>query len=245
MPVVRAGPHGLVLVANSASEYIHRALVEEDLELNGVEGPMRLAAGSEASNLYTLGEISGQKRPEVFLVQKVGKFPDVMEGLARGHLAKGDTTSALVTAEWMCGHMPNWGYAPAMHANMLKELNRLDEARDQARIALSNPWWTLGHPFEDMVELAGFEGKEHTWVRENLKGAVALKEAQLNGTLGADQMPQQTPEEEALEEAELLLDMAHVSGGWDAVRAELISKYMAAGLNKVAFFVSAIGNSNN
>ena len=51
---------------------------------------------------------------------QVGKFPDVMEGLARGHLAKGNTeaniTSALVTAEWMTGNMPGWGRAPAFHS---------------------------------------------------------------------------------------------------------------------------------
>ena len=51
--------------------------------------------------LYSLGTIKGQKRPEVFLVQKVGKFPDIMEQLAKGHLEKGDNVSALVTAEWM------------------------------------------------------------------------------------------------------------------------------------------------
>jgi hypothetical protein len=78
------------------------------------------------------------RRRQVFLVQKVGKFPDVMEGLARGHLEKGDVTSALVTAEWMCGHMPQWGYAPAMHANLLKDLDRMDEARDQV-CALHRP----------------------------------------------------------------------------------------------------------
>lgn len=46
-----------------------------------------------------------------------------MEGLARGHLAKGDTeaniTSALVTAEWMAGNMPGWGRAAAFHSMVL------------------------------------------------------------------------------------------------------------------------------
>jgi hypothetical protein len=68
---------------------------------------------------------------QVYLVQKVGKFADIMEQLARGHLSKGDDVSALVTAEWMTGHMLDWGYAPAFHAKMLSSLNRNDEARDQ------------------------------------------------------------------------------------------------------------------
>jgi hypothetical protein len=44
-----------------------------------------------------------------------------------------------------------------------------------------------------------------------------------------------------MEEAEALLDMAAVSGDWDAIRGPLVSKYMTAGLNKLAFFVQAVG----
>lgn len=51
-------------------------------------------------------------------------------------------------------------------------------------------------------------------------------------------------QETALKEAEALLDMALISGNWDEIRPELVNKYMAAGLNKVAFFVSA-ANVNN
>jgi hypothetical protein len=48
-------------------------------------------------------------------------------------------------------------------------------------------------------------------------------------------------QELALEEAELLLDMATVSGDWDAIRGQLVSMYIKAGLNKLAFFVQAVG----
>jgi hypothetical protein len=51
-------------------------------------------------------------------------------------------------------------------------------------------------------------------------------------------------QELALEEAEVLLDMAAVSGDWDAIRGQLVSKYMKAGLNKLAFFVQAVGASS-
>lgn len=39
-------------------------------------------------------------------------FPDVCEGLALGHLGRGDVTSALVAAEWYMKegrHFPGWG----------------------------------------------------------------------------------------------------------------------------------------
>ena len=37
-------------------------------------------------------------------------FPDVCEALARGHLERGDATSALVAAEWYmrAGHFAGW-----------------------------------------------------------------------------------------------------------------------------------------
>lgn len=242
MPIVEAGPHGLSLLANSCSEYIHRALVEEDLAV-GADGPVRAAAGLEASTLYAAGSVSKDQRLEVYLVQKVGKFPDVMEGLARGHLAKGNTeaniTSALVTAEWMTGNMPGWGRAPAFHSMLLSELGRHDESRDQARVALCSPWWTLGASYARVVDLAGYADKEPAWVRSALQGETTMKDAQLKGN--APQQQQKTDEEVAMEEAEALLDMAAVSGDWDAIRGPLVSKYMTAGLNKLAFFVQAVG----
>jgi hypothetical protein len=35
-----------------------------------------------------------------YLTRKAGMYPDVVEALAMGHLAKGDSMSALVTGEW-------------------------------------------------------------------------------------------------------------------------------------------------
>ena len=43
----------------------------------------------------------------------------------------------------------------------------------------------------------------------------------------------------ALDQAGSLLDLASVTGDYDAIRDDLVQKYMDAGLNKVAFFVSA------
>ena len=65
---------------------------------------------------------------------------------------------------------------------------------DQARVALSKPWWTLGHPFEDIVNIAGFAGKETNWIHQNLKGEMAIKEAQTKGNMGPAGIPVKTPE---------------------------------------------------
>mmetsp|Transcript_11039 Transcript_11039/g.15020 ORF Transcript_11039/g.15020 Transcript_11039/m.15020 type:complete len:395 (+) Transcript_11039:103-1287(+) len=234
LPVVRSGEHGLTLVAHSAQEYIHRALVQEDMEL-GSAGPVRAAAGPEASDLYSLGEIEGQARLEVFLVTKVGKIPSAMQQLVAAHQAKGDTESALITAEWMQGHMSEWGFGAAFLALMLRDLGRMDEARDQARVALCSPWWTLGHSFVDMSALAGYEGQDPKVIRQSLQGEVAVKLAQAQGSVPGVTPP--TAEETAFEEAKALMDLAHISGDWEAARPQIIAKFQEAGFNKVAFFI--------
>jgi hypothetical protein len=48
---------------------------------------------------------------------------------------------------------------------LLSELGRHDESRDQARVALCSPWWTLGASYARVVDLAGYADKEPAWVR--------------------------------------------------------------------------------
>ena len=106
LPVVRTQPgrEGLVLTARSVDEFIARALATEDAAGQGAR-TLAEAAGPECADLYTQGDLdrSGLKRLDVFLTRRTGMFPDVLEGLALGHLKSGTEngkTSALVTGEF-------------------------------------------------------------------------------------------------------------------------------------------------
>lgn len=54
-------------------------------------------------------------------------------------------TSAMVTAEWTMRNMffGKWGFPFEMAANLYQRLGRPEEARDTARLALKQPWWTI------------------------------------------------------------------------------------------------------
>ena len=53
---------------------------------------------------------------------QVGIFPDVAEGLALAHLAKGDAMSALITGEWYMrsSHLPGWGRPYEFNCELLQ-----------------------------------------------------------------------------------------------------------------------------
>ncbi|KIY92887.1 hypothetical protein MNEG_15076 [Monoraphidium neglectum] len=103
------GARGVRLVARSVDEYLHRLLAEEDAAA-GSGGPTPLADAASASDaagvaeLYSRGAVErlglGGAKFNLYLIKKVGMFPDVAEALSLGHLARGDATSAMVAGEW-------------------------------------------------------------------------------------------------------------------------------------------------
>ena len=57
-------------------------------------GPSAEAAGPDGTSLYAPGDISTSgmaAKPQLYIIKKVGMFPDVSEALALGHLKRGDT----------------------------------------------------------------------------------------------------------------------------------------------------------
>jgi hypothetical protein len=52
----------------------------------------------------------------------------------------------MVTLEWMMKNrfFQLWGYPYEASALLYARLDRLEEARDAARLALHQPWWTAG-----------------------------------------------------------------------------------------------------
>ena len=60
-------------------------------------------------------------------------FPDVAEALALGHWGRGDTMSALITAEWYMRRLPDWGRPFEFASQLLQQAGRPEEARDTVR----------------------------------------------------------------------------------------------------------------
>ncbi len=57
-------------------------------------------------------------------------FPDIAEALALGHWGRGDTMSALITAEWYMRRMPDWGRPFEFASQLMQQAGRPEEARD-------------------------------------------------------------------------------------------------------------------
>ena len=183
LQLVRPVGGALSLRARSAAEYMHRALAEEDAGAGaGGARPVAEALRGEALPFaYTPG--AAASRPagaaparhsalDVYLARAAGKFDDVARRLVAGHLAAGDTASALVTVDWYSGgdHFKGWSAPAAFAAHFLAQLGRGDEARDAARTALARgPFWSLGEPLAPTAALAGFAGRSAA----DIKSAVA------------------------------------------------------------------------
>lgn len=122
MPVVRVQNFGVTLLAKSPEEYIHRALVEEDAAPE-TSSNIEDSAGEVGSSLYKKGDYGASKLSnlEVYLMKKVGLFPDVFEKLALRHLEKGDSVSALVTGEYYASkrHFPGFGRPFVFNAELM------------------------------------------------------------------------------------------------------------------------------
>jgi hypothetical protein len=235
VPVVRSIPNdlGLELLAPSCKQFVTRALASADFGGKS-DTASSIRHGCSLALAYQDGDVDkagyGLER---FLLMNVGPFPDVYEGLARFHLAKGDDKSGLVTCERAATVFPGWGRAHVFHSQVLTELGREAEARDAARFGLQMPLWTLGNRSAVRVleRIAGYVdesslGKIYRRLFEDLrKNEIAEGKA---------------PEQVALDRAAYLLDLGVAEGSstWDdSVREQLAELYREAGLPDVATFV--------
>ncbi|AQL10100.1 CemA-like proton extrusion protein-related [Zea mays] len=76
-------------------QYIHRILVEADFSA-GTGDDLWAAVGEAGKNLYAKGEFKESQVADldVYLLKKVGLFPDVIERKTLRHLEKGDNEAA-------------------------------------------------------------------------------------------------------------------------------------------------------
>lgn len=230
LPLVqmRSDDSSLSLLAKSAGMYVKRELAEMDFAGRADEIKM---LGDVVNGMYEIGDADRSGLGiERYILVKIGGFMDLYEGLARGHLAKGDVQSALVTCEMLAGRFVGWGKGHVFHAGMLKEIGRDLEARDAARCALMMPMWTLGMGgMERMRVLAGYQEKESlTKIYQGLASDKREKEVQEG----------KKKEQVALDRAAFLMDLCAVQGGeWETVRMELADLYEEGGMHDFATFV--------
>ncbi|KAI4985342.1 hypothetical protein ZWY2020_017972 [Hordeum vulgare] len=109
MPVVEVRNHGLWLLAKNVNQYIHRILVEADSSADSgddlwsaVREDLWSDVGEAGANIYKRGDFKESEMADldVYLLKKVGLFPDILERKASRHLEKGDHVSALITGEF-------------------------------------------------------------------------------------------------------------------------------------------------
>lgn len=231
MPVVRVQKHGLSLLAKTVDEFLHLSLAEEDAA--GGSGRLAAAAGAEGAALYRAGDFAASNSPnlDVYLTKKVGMFPAVVERLALRHLDRGDEVSALVTGEFYASrkHFPGFGRPFVFNAQLLTRVGRQLEAKDAARIALKSPWWTLGAPYKEVSEMAGYGDAQLEFAQEKM--TEEGKRADIAKGKEAAQV--------ALDQAAFLLDLAAADGSWDATRERLAALYQEGGLSYMSRFVLA------
>lgn len=189
---------------------------------------------------YCFHDDAGLPSLEAYLTRKAGMFCDVSEKLALNHLKKGDSMSALITAEWYMrpGHFPGWARPYEFTAGLLEHVKRREEARDVARIALQSPWWTLQDGFVAARDAAGMTGNADDVLRVMQEQEEMANGGALKGLYKTN--PKSEKEKNMDQAAHLLNRVAAQETTWEAIRTELAALYEFAGLNTVAQFVRSI-----
>lgn len=231
MPVVELRKHGVWLLAKNVDQYIHRILVEEDANNNGSDSHLYDASSEVGKKLYKKGDFAESRvaNLDVYILKKVGLFPDVLERKVNQHFEKGDHVSAMITGEFYTkkDHFPGFGRPFVFNAEVLQKVGRVLEAKDAARGALKSPWWTLGCSYQEVAEIAQWEDEQIEFIKE--KVSEEGKEEDLKKG--------KAPAQVALDEAAFLLDLASLEGNWSAVEERIAECYNVAGLDDIARFI--------
>ncbi|KAK7367555.1 hypothetical protein VNO80_09568 [Phaseolus coccineus] len=232
MPVVEVRKHGVWLLAKSVDQFIHRMIVEEDAK-NSQERNEAVfnASGDAGKKLYRTGDFteSGISNLDVYLLKKVGIFPDIIERKVMRHFEEGDHVSALVTGEFYTNkeHFPGFARPFVFNAEVLLRVGRKVEAKDAARGALKSPWWTLGCKYEDVANIAQWDDEQIEYIKEKVTEEGRQEDLRKG----------KAPSQVVLDEAAFLLDLASVEGEWDDYLERIAKCYEEAGLPDVAKFI--------
>ncbi|KAF8098403.1 hypothetical protein N665_0268s0071 [Sinapis alba] len=228
MPVVEVWRSGVRLIARNVDEYIHRILVEEDAqELS----ELYIASAEAGEKLYKKGSFAESQidNLDVYVLKKVGLFPDVLERKVLRHFEEEDHVSAMVTGEFYTKKdlFPGFGRPFVYYANILQKVGRNSEAKEAARVALKSPWWTLGCPYEEAASIAQWEDEQIEFIREKVSDEGRFEDLKK----GKD------PMQVALDVAAFLLDLASIEGTWSESLHHIAKCYEEAGLKDISNFI--------
>ncbi|CAM8992801.1 unnamed protein product [Rhodiola kirilowii] len=233
LPVVEVCKHGIRVLAKDVDHYIHRILVEEDVNGSSKSNPEVFEVSSEAGeNCYKKGDFikSQISNLDDYLLRKVGLFPDVLERKVMHYYEKGDHVSALVMGDFYTKkeHFLGIGRPFVFNAEVLLKLGRDLEAKNAARGALKSPWWTLGCRYQEVASIAQWDVEPI----EDTKKRLSKERRQEDLSNG------KSPEQIAIDEAASLLNLASVDGTWDQYTEDIAECYKTAGLHDIARFVN-------
>lgn len=228
MPVVEVWRSGVRLIARNVDEYIHRILVEEDAqELS----ELYIASAEAGEKLYKKGAFAESQidNLDVYVLKKVGLFPDVLERKVLRHFDEGDHVSAMVTGEFYTKKdlFPGFGRPFVYYANILQKVGRNSEAKESARVALKSPWWTLGCPYEEVASIAQWDDEQIEFIREKVSDEGRFEDLKK----GKD------PMQVAVDVAAFLLDLASIEGTWSESLHHIAKCYEEAGLKDISNFI--------
>ncbi|KAF7828706.1 protein IN CHLOROPLAST ATPASE BIOGENESIS, chloroplastic-like isoform X2 [Senna tora] len=240
MPVVDVNKHGVRLLAKSVDQFIHRILVEEDAKNSQERNDELFFASADAGEkLYRKGDLAESKisNLDVYLLKKVGLFPDILERKVMRHFEEGDhimfvlqcKVSALVTGEFYTKkeHFPGFARPYVFNAEVLLRVGRNVEAKDAARGALKSPWWTLGCKYEDVANIAQWDDEQIEYIKEKVTEEGRQEDIKKG----------KAPVQVVLDEAAFLLDLASIDGTWDDYLERIAKCYEEAGLHDIARFI--------
>ncbi|KAF8410092.1 hypothetical protein HHK36_002614 [Tetracentron sinense] len=231
MPVVEVRKNGVWLLAKNVDQYIHRMLAEEDADCQESNGELFHASSEAGKKLYKRGDFTESHitNLDIYLLKKVGLFPDVLERKVMHHFEEGDHVSALVTGEFYTKkeYFPGFGRPFVFNAEVLLKVGRNIEAKDAARVALKSPWWTLGCKYEEVAEIAQWEDEQIEYIKEKVTEEGRQEDLKKG----------KAPTQIALDEAAFLLDLASIEGSWADFLERIAECYKEAGLDDIARFV--------
>lgn len=213
-------------------QFSRRAAVEEDCPATGADKEI-LAAAADATlaaggTPYSAGELAASRlRAPQFLLMRVGPFADVWEEVARGQLAKGDETAALIAAERSSALNPGWGCCMYLQAQLMGGLGRTEEQRDLSLGALESPFWTLGAPLTEVLAAA-----QVTHLGDDFRAIIRAMEDKVREQQGAP--PRSSTELAMLRAMDTLDEVVRLNGRWDDVRQEVASALREAGCDEAA-----------
>jgi len=253
-PIVEAkvGGPGMRLLALNSEHMMRRIAAEADVDgddevpsiYNDGLGEGKLGdAGLDSP--YEIGSVDklgyGLER---YALLRVGPFPDLYESMARQHQGKGDEQSSLIAAESANGKFTGFGSTFAFYARLLSSFpSREQEAKDAAMMCLRLPVPSMGLDEEEFAEVARLarlaeEGDSTEEAMVQMKVMYdKIREHEKEGESGPGQTSK-TREQEAIDEANYLLDETAFTGGdWAGVRSKLAEIYREAGREDMAEFV--------